>query len=372
KRGPDLRPWKKPKTALLIVLMLVVGVIFRPTEGQSQRARRVDETLPEKPSAADSNPSTKSAVSNLPQQQSPTKPSPQKPGKPPETSPELETESIRIDSNLVAVPVSVTDAEGQVIRNLKAEDFRLEEDGQTQQLQTLGEPGKTPIELALLFDVSRSVRNRFDFEREAAIRFLKEVLKPGDTVSIFEIGSTPKLTVERTEKVETAISKTQLIDPTEDSTAFFDTVVRAARYLDDRAAPNVRRVMVVISDGEDTNSDRFRLSDALRELQKDDSLFYCINPSGPSIRLNKISTRGHEGMVRLAAETGGVAFLPDKLQELDKVFAQITAELQAQYLLGYYPTNEKNDGQYRRISVKVPKREDLRIRARSGYYAPKQ
>jgi VWFA-related protein len=75
--------------------------------------------------------------------------------------------------------------------------------------------------------------------------------------------------------------------------------------------------------------------------------------------------------VRLANETGGLAFLPDRLEELNKVFAQITAELQAQYLLGYYSTNENNDGQYRRISVKVPKREELRIRARKGYYAPK-
>jgi VWFA-related protein len=76
-------------------------------------------------------------------------------------------------------------------------------------------------------------------------------------------------------------------------------------------------------------------------------------------------------MVRLASETGGVAFLPDKLEDLNKVFSQITAELQAQYLLGYYSSNEKNDGLFRRITVRVPKRTELRIRARKGYYAPK-
>ncbi len=227
------------------------------------------------------------------------------------------------------------------------------------------------IELALLFDVSRSVRNRFDFEREAAGRFLKEVLKPGDAVSVISIGTAPKLSVQRTDSVERAVTGTMSIEPTDEATAFFDTVVRAARHLDDNANPGSRRVMVVISDGEDTNSERFRLGDATRELQRSDSLFYAINPSGPSIRLNRISTKGHEGMIRLATETGGLAFLPDKLEDLTQVFSQIAAELQAQYLLGYYSTNEKNDGQFRRITVRVPKRPDLRIRARQGYYAPK-
>jgi Ca-activated chloride channel family protein len=286
-------------------------------------------------------------------------------------APEPEAPPLRIDSNLVAVPVSVTDIEGNPVRNLTVEDFQLEEEGVQQQLEPLGEPGKTPLEMALLFDVSRSVRNRFDFERETAGRFLTEILKPGDAVSVFSIGTTPKLSVQRTESAESAIAATASIQPTEDSTAFFDTVVRASQHLNDSSNPGIRRVMVVISDGEDTNSERFRLIDAKRELQRADALFYAINPSGPSIRLNKISTKGHEGMITLAEETGGVAFLPDKLADLTRVFTQITAELQAQYLLGYYSSNENNDGKYRRITIRVPKRPDLRIRARQGYYAPK-
>jgi Ca-activated chloride channel homolog len=287
-------------------------------------------------------------------------------------TPEPEEETITIKSNLVAVPVSVTDAGGQPVRNLKVEDFLLEEGGQAQQIQNLGEPGKTPIELALLFDVSRSVRNRFDFERESAGRFLKEVMKQGDSVTVFAIGTVPKIAVDRTESAEKAIKSTMAIEPSDESTAFYDTVVKAARYLSDNTNPGVRRVLVVISDGEDTNSERFRLTDALRELQRGSSLFYAINPSGPSIRLNKISTKGHEGMLKLADETGGVAFLPDKIEDLNKVFTQIISELQAQYLLGYYSTNEKTDGTFRKIAVRVPKRSELRIRARDGYYAPKQ
>jgi len=322
--------------------------------------------------AGQSAPTRARRINDEPQQQ-PVQPKQDPQQKPPEKkpAPEPEAEPIRIKSNLVAVPVSVTDAQGNPIRNLTAEDFQLEEESAPQQIQTLGEPGKTPIELALLFDVSRSIRNRFDFEREAAGRFLKEVLKPGDAVTVFSIGTTPKLSVQRTDNVEKSIAATAAIQPTEDATAFFDTVVRAAHHLNDSSNPGVRRVMVVISDGEDTNSERFRLGDATRELQRADTLLYAINPSGPSIRLNKISTKGHEGMVRLAIETGGVAFLPDKLEDLTRVFSQIAAELQAQYLLGYYSSNETNDGKFRRITVRAPKRPDLRIRARQGYYAPK-
>lgn len=338
----------------LAVFSIISGLILAMTAaGQSTRERR---------------------ISDEPQQQRPEQPKQEQPKQDPQKTkptPEPEAETIRINTNLVAVPVSVTDAQGNPVRNLTAEDFQLEEEGVKQTVQSLGEPGKTPIELALLFDVSRSIRNRFDFERETAGRFLKEVLKPGDAVSVFSIGATPKLSVLRTESAEGAVAATAAIQPTEDSTAFFDTIVRASHHLNDSSNPGVRRVMVVLSDGEDTNSERFRLGDAKRELQRADALFYAINPSGPSIRLNKISTKGHEGMIALANETGGMAFLPDKVEDLTKVFNQIAAELQAQYLLGYDSSAETNDGKFRRITVQVPKHPELRIRARNGYYAPK-
>jgi Ca-activated chloride channel homolog len=338
----------------LAVFSIISSLILAMTAaGQSTRERRINDEP------------------QLQQPEQPRQEQPKQGQQKPKPTPEPEAETIRINTNLVAVPVSVTDAEGNPVRNLKAEDFQLEEEGVQQTVQSLGEPGKTPIELALLFDVSRSIRNRFDFERETAGRFLKEILKPGDAVSVFSIGVTPKLSVQRTENADSAVAATAAIQPTEDSTAFFDTVVRASHHLNDSSNPGVRRVMVVLSDGEDTNSERFRLGDAKRELQRADALFYAINPSGPSIRLNKISTKGHDGMIALANETGGVAFLPDKIEDLTKVFNQITSELQAQYLLGYDSSAENNDGKFRRITVRVPKRPELRIRARTGYYAPK-
>lgn len=355
----------------LTVLGLTLSLGAWHVTGQSERPRRVNET----PTSAQAPPKTE------PQGQ-PQQPSPQKPGQQPPkpTAPKGEEDiTLRIDSRLVAVPVSVTDASGNPVRNLKAEDFVLEEDGQPQPVQSLGEPGKTPIELALLFDISRSVRNRFDFEREAAGRFLKGALKKGDAVTIFAIGRTPQIALARTDNAERAIAGTQSIQPTEESTAFFDTVVKAAQYLSDTSNPETRRVIIALSDGEDTNSQRFprRQKEALpeavlREVQRAETVFYSINPSGPSIFLNEISVRGHKGMQMLAGETGGVAFLTDKLEDLQRVFTQITAELQAQYLLGYYSPNETRDGKFRRISVRVPKQGELRIRAKSGYYAPKE
>ena len=155
----------------------------------------------------------------------------------------------------MAVPVSVTDASGQPVRNLTAEDFQVEEEGKSQQVVTLGEPGKTPVELALLFDVSGSVFQRFQFQQQAASRFLKEVLKPNDAASIFTIGLSPKLVQSRVVGVDKAVAAALAVNPTKEATAFFDTVVEAAKYLSKTAESGSRRAIVVISDGEDTLSE---------------------------------------------------------------------------------------------------------------------
>lgn len=277
---------------------------------------------------------------------------------------------IRVSSNLVATPVSVMDASGQPVRNLKVEEFRIEEEGRVQQVVSLGEPGKTPIDLALLLDVSGSIRERFAFEQQAASNFLKLALKPGDTASVFSIGDEPKLVQARTGRIETAAAGLLALEPTKEATAFFDSVVEAARYLGSSPSPGTRRVLLVISDGEDNHSERYKHSDALRELQRTDCLFYSINPSGPAIRLNPISLKGQEAMTSLASETGG-AFIPATAEDLEAVLRQIAAELQAQYLLGFYSKSERADGAFRRIAVRVPGKPELRVRARQGYFAPK-
>src|SRR5262249_12494287 len=223
-------------------------------------------------------------------------------------------ETIKINSRLVEVPVSVTDVAGHPVRNLTAEDFQLEEEGKRQQVVSLGNPGKTPVEIALLFDITGSVFDLFQFQRQAPLRFLKEALKPNDAVSIFTIGVRPKLVRSRVVGVNKAIAAAQSIQPTKQATSFFDTVVEAARYLGKTAAPGARRVIVVISDGEDMLSENYGLSDAMKELQRFDCLFYSINPSGPSIRLNKISARDRMGWFRWPRRPAGRRFFRKALK----------------------------------------------------------
>lgn len=280
-------------------------------------------------------------------------------------------EPVRLSSRLVLVPVSVTDEAGQPVKNLTADDFIIEEEGQPQKISSMGEPGKTPVEIALLFDVSGSTHGQFAFEQQAATQFIKTVLKPKDAVSLFSIGATPKMVKERTSNSDEAIAGIQSIESLKVPTAFFDAVVQAAHYIDKTADAGSRRVMVVISDGEENFSVSNTLTDALREILKNDCLFYSINPSGGGIKYNVISSKGQSFMESLAAQTGGKAFNVTKDEQLITAFHQIAEELQAQYLFGYYSSDERNDGSFRRIKVRAPKHPDLRIRARQGYYSPK-
>jgi Ca-activated chloride channel homolog len=282
-----------------------------------------------------------------------------------------QTPVIRVNSNLVSVPVSVTNNAGEPVQNLRAEDFRIEEDGKPQTISNMGEPGEARVELALLFDVSGSLLPKFDFAKEAALRFLQSILRPVDAVSIYTIGATPRRVLDRTAGGKAALEGLLAIRPTREQTAFFDAVTAAARSVGQSGPPDARRVVVVLSDGEDNNSESNRVGEAIQALQRADCILYSINPSGPSIRLNKVSLKGHEVLQQLASQTGGSAFLPDKLEDLDAIFTRIAAEIKAQYLLGYYPPENPMDGSFRRIAVRVPKRPELFVRARQGYYAAK-
>jgi Ca-activated chloride channel family protein len=278
---------------------------------------------------------------------------------------------IRVSSNLVMVPVSVTNAAGNAISNLEIRDFTIDEDGQPVAISKIGEPGQTPLALMLLYDVSGSVSSRFDFEKEAATHFLQIVMRPGDTISVITIGPQPQILQQPTSDLSIAHRSLAQLKPTQGATAFFDSVVLAAQFLSRAAGPDSRRVQIVISDGEDNNSETNKLIDALREIQRADCIFYSINPAAASLRLNAMSSKGQEGMEALASETGGAAFVPEAITSLNGIFERIAAELRTQYLLGYYSSDVKADGAFHRITVQIPNKPELRIRARQGYYAPK-
>ena len=303
-------------------------------------------------------------------------------------------------SNLVVVPVSVTNPQGEPVPGLTPADFRLDEEGRAQEIAQVSDADQVPLDIALLFDVSSSVSERFEFEQQSAARFLKQVLKPIDRAAIFTIEQKP-LMVQALAPAEVAAAKLLTIPPAKVSTgtAFYDAVVSASKYLATNAPGRHRRVIVVISDGEDNFSDRIRaavfaeargevdkttarkqqetlhrkaVAEVLREAQRADAVFYSINPSGQALRLNRISQRAQDGMHQLADSTGGAAFVPEELKDLDAVFRRIAAELRAQYLLQYLSNSGAAPGKYLSIKVRVPARTELRIRARQGYYVAGQ
>ena len=322
------------------------------------------------------------------------------------TPPEKEViDRIVTTSSLVMVPVSVTDRDGQAVQGLTKTDFNLVEEGKRQEISEIGDPEQVPLAIALLFDISSSVSQKgfFAFQQQAAAAFLKQVMKPTDKAAIFTIASQPTM-VQGLASSEVAAAKVITIPPatTSVATAFYDTVTAAATYL--QTAPSqYRRVIVVITDGDDNNSRRIvsvsrgeakasndgqlspsaarvglqsRHQEAVSEVkqatQKADAIFYSVNPGGPSVRLNQIAMRAETGMEAIAEATGGTAFIPDGEKDLERVFRQVAAELRGQYLLQYYGDSESPATQFRRIQVSVPARQDVRVRARQGYYPKKQ
>jgi Ca-activated chloride channel family protein len=303
------------------------------------------------------------------------------------------------------VPVSVVDAKGEPVRGLQVSDFRLNEEGQEQQIVEIGNPDEVPLDIAILFDVSSSVSQKgfFAFQQRAAASFLKQVLKPVDRAAVFTITAQPTL-VSPLASAETAAAKLLTIPAASSPvpTAFYDTVMAAAKYLVEKSADRHRRVIVVISDGDDNFSNivkdltvaeyranqkggttsaaayqnllerrRRAVAEVQRIVQQADAAFYSINPGGPSVHLNQISTRAQDAMESIAQSTGGTAYVPDGERDLERVFSEVAAELRGQYLLQYYSNSQTSGAQFRRIAVALPTHSELRVRARQGYY-PKQ
>jgi Ca-activated chloride channel family protein len=276
--------------------------------------------------------------------------------------------SIRISTNLVTVPVSVTNLSGSAVSDLGIEDFHVAEDGREESIAKMINAGQSPLQLVLAFDLSGSIHSNFEFERTAARRFLEKVWKPGDTLSIISVSKHPEILLRNASSPEEAQKILSDLEPTEDATAFFDSIVMAADLLCEATAPNTRQAAVIFSDGEDNRSDNtFR--EALSALRHSDAAAYSINPSGPSIRMNEISLKGQQWLVSLTAKTGGTAFVLNRPSDLDGIYDRIAFELRAQYLLSYYSSNTRTDGSFRNISVTLPGKPELHVRARQGYYA---
>ena len=287
-------------------------------------------------------------------------------------------EPLRIDSFLVPIPASVLNADGRAVTNLKLEDFELFIDGKKAEISDLAR-SESPVRLVMLFDNSSSVTIAREFEKKAAIRFLRRVLRPAkDLAALFSVSTIARLEQPLTKDVSQLVQAIEMFPEPAGATALLDGIIKAANYLKDVEG---RRVIVIVSDGDDTISDA-SLEDTIQALQLNNCQVFIVKTTDFE-NYKRTGQRGGNANIRylaaerrmleIIAQTGGAVYSPLDEDELDRAFNQISAELSEQYILSYYPEDEKDKrGEFRAISLNVKARQNVTVRTRKGYYVPKK
>lgn len=269
---------------------------------------------------------------------------------------------VRVTSNLVPVSATVTDTRGKAITDLTVDDFELRVDGQPKPIGGLSH-AETPVRMVMLFDNSDSIRSSREFEKQAAMRFFKSVLRPVDQAAIYSVGTVFDLVQPLTNDVPKLVRTIEHFDKPEGATKLLDAMAHAADYL--RLMPG-RKVLVIVSDGADTVSD-LTYDETLRRVIAADCQVYAVQ-TGIFENANLYDLLAVRRLENFSDRTGGAVYIPKNNAELDSAFAQISADLAQQYVLSYYPTDEGRDGRFRVINLRVKTRPHLRVRARRGYY----
>lgn len=273
--------------------------------------------------------------------------------------------TIRTEVALVDIVFTAIDRNGQPVRDLRAEDFQVFENNKAQKIEYfsyLGKGSNVPLTVALLIDTSGSVKDKLDYEKATAAEFFKGILRPNkDLALIIQFDSEVNLVQDFTQSQEALLNALDSLKAG-NSTSLYDAIYLAAEEkLKDEVG---RKVMVVITDGEDTSS-KLRREDAIEAAQKSDVLIYGIGVRSEEFGSN------FGVLKRFADETGGAFFSPHaRLAEIQAAFRAIGEEIRDQYSMAYIPTDKKKDGSFRAIDIRC-KVGGVRIRARKGYYAPK-
>jgi VWFA-related protein len=274
---------------------------------------------------------------------------------------------ILVDVTRVNILLAVTDKKGRFITDLVKNDFEVSENKRQQDIMEFTAETDLPLRLAILVDSSNSVRDRFRFIQEAAIEFIDSVMRPRqDRALVVSFDTSAALISDLDDNPEKLANMIRELRPG-GGTALYDAIYYACRSKLAMEQPRhkFRRAMVILSDGEDNQSDSTR-DQALEMAQKADVVIYTI-----STNYTRIETDGDKVLRYLAAETGGQAFFPFKVEDLSQSFENIANELRHQYNIFYRPEPLKTDGSYQTVSVKIKGRKDVVVRARKGYYAPK-
>ena len=276
----------------------------------------------------------------------------------------------RLEINVVQVPllVTVTDSKGQLVTGLNKESFRLYEGSRLQKIDAFSRQADLPLSVALLIDQSSSTINQLEFERAAAMDFFNNTVKRGnDRAMIIGFASNAEELVDFTDDPEKFAAGLRKL-AAGGGTAVHDTLFLAAREKLAQEDGERRKVIILISDGDDTAS-RYSLAQALTTVQKNDVIVYAISVNRTTDTKNADRERGDKAIKQMVDETGGRAYFPAKLSDLTAEFKKIEDELRSQYSLSYTPTNPF-DGTYRKLRVDMVDKKN-KARTRAGYIASK-
>ena len=276
-----------------------------------------------------------------------------------------ESDTVRVVSNLVPIPASVIDGKGAAVVGLKLEDFELRVDGQLKAISDMTR-SETSVRLAMLYDNSGSVDNAREFEKQAARHFFRRVMRPTDEAAIYSVESESYLAQPLTRDIHLLERTIDSFGKPEGSTSLFDAIIDAAAYLRPYSG---RRVLVIVSDGIETTS-RNDFETTIQRVLADDCQIFIVQ-TGLYDGANLRALAAERRMEQISGQTGGAVYIPKTTTELEDAFQQIAADLAHQYVLSYYPGDERRDGRFHNIDLRVKSRKDVRVRARRGYYSPK-
>jgi len=293
---------------------------------------------------------------------------PAQPPKAPAVEPQGEEPTrIAVDVTRVNLLFTVTDKKGHFVVDLSKNDFEIIESKKSQEIQEFTAETNLPLRLAVLVDTSNSIRDRFKFEQEAASEFLRSIIKSNhDKAMVVSFDSGYQVAADLTDDTDVLDKAIRDLRPG-GGTSLYDAVYLASRDKLQQEVPKhkYRRAIILVSDGDD-NQSRYSRDQALEMAQRADVVVYAI-----STNISRVETDGDKVLRYFTAETGGRAFFPFKVEQLERSFVDIADELRNQYNISYRPQPLVADGLFHPLELRVKNRRDLIVHARKGYYAPR-
>jgi VWFA-related protein len=277
------------------------------------------------------------------------------------------TTHISVEVTRVSMAFSVTDKKGRFVTGFSKEDFEVLENGRPQTIAEFTAEPTLPLRVAVLIDTSNSIRERFKFEQEAASQFLDEILRTTqDKAMVVSFDSSVQTACDLTANTDKLGSAVRELRPG-GGTAFYDALKYASDRLgQEQPSYQYRRLIVIVSDGEDNQSHASR-DQALEAAQVADTFIDAISTNN----LSSGDTDGDKVLKYFSSQTGGKTYFPFKLEDLTQSFQTIAEEVRHQYNITYRPEPLLNDGLFHKVQIRVKGHKELNVYARQGYYARK-